>query len=253
MNKKILLAFIVLVPLSQAYFINPEIDGIANKYKGYDEILLNITRTEYRGESYYWVDYSKNLAYSSSVLLDGRGAPVSDKQKIFFFALAKIINQNYPRQGIENWMIFSENYERISAYLPADLSSDAKELSKLFKESAGYMEKSIEFFSPDDAEKYFTTNKKIIDLMSESNDRASRGDRSQLVNEYVNSLNILRPQLIEERKNVAQGADYLAETASLRVLEEKSRQKTEETIIAFTFLIGLITAVLIILKKRNII
>lgn len=251
MNKKILFLLFLIIPTATAYFIGEEIDGVANKYKGYDEILLNITKTEYRGETYYWVDYSKNLQYSSSILLDKKGNTVEDKQKIFFFALAKIINQNYPKQGVENWKIFSENYERVSGSLPGNLSTDAKQISRLFAESATHMEKSIDNYSPDSAEKYFETNKKIIDLMSESYQRAKKENRSQLTEEYENSLTAIHPQLVDERKNIAQGADYIAETASLRVAEEKNRQGTETIIYAATAVLGIGIAAAIFLKKKN--
>ena len=93
-NRPTLTIFIACITLSTLIFpttskVPQGIKDIANEYRGYDEIVSNITTLKYKNRTYYRVEYTKTLMYSGALLIDEDSRPIADK-KFFSRSLLQI-------------------------------------------------------------------------------------------------------------------------------------------------------------------
>lgn len=252
--KEKIIALTVLILLSCcAYALDAGVEKKAAQYKGYDEMLNSITPVEYKNRTYYWVDYTRNLMPSGGLLLDNKTEPVEDMETLKLFAEADIIRKNYPPSSVEQWMQFSDYFSSASqafAQRSPALSNDSGRIAGLLAYAAVYLNGSINYFSPEYAEKYLYYEERAMDEMSAAYERTPSQDQSNpYLSEYLDSLKNIRLILQNNRDGIDKAATYTAEVMQERVDAEKNRAATDMSMIGAAALLAVF--VLFFIRRRK--
>lgn len=236
-----MLSLVVLA--APAFAVDADVAEKANRYKGYDELISNITAVEYKNRTYYYVTYSKSLTYSGTLLLDDKAQPVTDLQTLRLFVIADMMHKNYPPEAADQWRGFSKYFGSMASAFRdlhlTTLSDDAGEVSGLLLASSDYMEACIMSFSPDDADSYLSTESKLLTKVDSAYQNSLNYSDSQAsyVEDYRNSLTDLRTLLSENSAGLANAGDYMAGNMHSRLLSEEDRPFTETVLIALAALV----------------
>jgi hypothetical protein len=257
MRGKILVAVLAmfLATFAQGYFIDGRIDSIGQNYKGYDEILSNITVVGYNNQTYYLVSYTRNLQFSGSIILDGEGNGVTDSTINRAFFAAEILHQNYPAESTSMYTSFSGHYTDLANSLSGNLSADAKDIASLMGECASTMSEAIASFSPDAAGRYLQADDQLRAKMILAQIHLSQANISvnETISEYQESLNYIYPQLEASRKNLNTGVDYMTSNAESKIIGKHKESEIDFGINAVIISIIILVAVGVLLKKKNLI
>ena len=242
MNRSIIL--ITCIALTTIAFSIPrEIENKASKYKGYDELISNITLVKYKNETYYWVEYSRTLMYSGSLLLDENSHPVRDKKILLIFSIADIIHKNFRKENVEQLREFSQYYSSLANNirdLSPELANDSRGISKLLLRSSQYLEKSINSFSPQDTENYLYQESKLIKKMQlayQNSLSIKETENSVILKNYQDSLVNIFGVIEGNRENLLKSGDYMSQNIQSRISSEDKRRETEMILIVITILL----------------
>lgn len=241
---------LTLVLLSTVAFSSSSIEDGALRYNGYDELVANITPVEYKNSTYHWVDYSGTFLYRGSVILDENGQGVKDDKTILMFSIAKVIHNNYQRENAQYLTYLSKYFGSMSGNLVSDLANDSLEIAELSSISSGYLEGSIDSFSPDDTERYMhyetillkkmqTTYKNSLDIESDG----------KFLKNYRDSLGDILISMIDNREYLIKSGELMSKNIKSRVSIKESESTTNILLIASAFVV-LVFAVLIKRIKR---
>jgi hypothetical protein len=258
MNIKILPIVLVLI-LAQGvygYFIDEKIDSAGQKYKGYDEILSNITSVGHNNQTYYLVSYTRNLQYSGSVILDAQGNGVIDLTTNRAFFAAQILHQSYPPESTAMYSSLSSHYSEIAKSLPDNLSSDANKIAELMSICASRMGDAIASYNPDAADRYLQTEDQLMSKMSEAEAHLSQinfTSDDKIIIEYQQSLYEIYPQLEAGRKNMNSAVDYMTSNAESKIAGKIRESEIELGMNIVMVLILILIVIGVFLKKKNII
>jgi len=240
------IAFFILILLSTVEADLDEIKEKAQEYGAYDEVVANITEISYRGNIYYWVDFERVFQYSGSLLLDEDRNPVRDENVILAFARARMIHRGYSRKVVSEWFALASSYGETSRAISElknsfedklvrskieVLANDFKALGELYSESALYLNRSLSFFSPDDAEMYMKKQDRImeklaymqrecdaaIDAINASKDEHKDMDAIEVIDNYRESLNRTSGIIRSNRDLIDESAREMAEGICERV------------------------------------
>lgn len=258
MNKKTLLfSALVASAMTMVYAdIGQQLKEKAQEYKGYDELLENTTPLRYHNQTYYWIEYSRNFAYSGEVLLNESLDPVRDDWTLEVFSSAYVLHKSYPAASAGGWRDYAGFFSSIhgSFSRSENLSvpaADALEISRGLYDCAAYMENSIKSFDPDSAEKYLQTEAAVIKKMD-----AAQSDYAEALNagfvqpgEYEDSLASIKSILIENQKNLHTAVEYLSGGRYARTTQQGEKQATETILIVLGVL--LMIAVYYLRSKRS--
>lgn len=233
-----------------------EIEKTAREYKGYDELIKNISTVEYHNGTYYWVEYSRNLAYSSSVVLDENLSPVKDDWDIKVFTVAEVLNKNYPPQSAEEWKNFADYFNSISGYFnqssnSSQQASDSNEIAAVLYDCSSHLNNSIKSYSPQDAEIYLSSEVKAIKLMETAHANYIRAKADGVVNmdDYDNSLVNIRQILVANENNLDKASTQLNRYSQSKIMSPNDKQNAEILLTAAGALVML--AVYYLRSKRS--
>ncbi len=168
-----------------------EIVAGAQVYAGYNEVVSNITQVSYGNEIFWWIDYSKYMGYSGSLLLDDQATPVTNRNLLKTITVAWLIHRDYDERSVWGWLDFSESYNLFSSelnnlgehltttgfkdtYLIEALAADSKDVGVLTYNLALYLNKSIHSISPTDCGSYRSYENKTINKLMEINTLCER-------------------------------------------------------------------------------
>jgi Tat protein secretion system quality control protein TatD with DNase activity len=239
-----------------------EIKQKAQDYAEYNELVSNLTQVEYSGSGYWWVDFSRAMRYSGSILLDERGSPVKDENVTFIIVTGKIIEENYKKEFVEKWEEFSSSYRGVSENLRLIKNSlqdyddqdsvvihhfnllmeDANEISDLSWKLSIFLNNSICSFSPDEAKKYLKYRDALIEklkktdihytnainalqnLESDNKEKNQKEDLKEIARFIRKNQDSVKNTLEVMKSN----KENLANAANLRVEEMNGRVETKE-------------------------
>lgn len=168
-----------------------EIVAGAQVYAGYNEVVSNITQVSYGNKTFWWIDYSKYMGYSGSLLLDDRATPVTDRKLLETITTAWLIHRDYDERSVWGWLDFSESYNLLSSelsdlgghlttsgfkdtYLVENLASDSKDVGVSAYNMALYLNKSIRSISPTECGIYRSYENQTINKLTEVNTLCER-------------------------------------------------------------------------------
>ncbi|MBN2251039.1 MAG: hypothetical protein JW724_03075 [Candidatus Altiarchaeota archaeon] len=241
--------FCLLFLASVGHPLDPVIRDAAYAYKGYDELISNITEVGCDNATCYWVDYTKTLMYSGSLLLDEKGEPVTDDALLESFVVAGIIKNNYPPESAEQWSDFGGYFDSFSRNL-ADpvLSGDAEEIATLFEISSRHMGSCIKSLSPDNARAYLENEDLLIEAMKKARENAANysGSDSRSLTEYRDSLANIGEIIEGNRESLLWGSGQMTQLIKTRVEAENKRPSTDLHLIG----IGVLVILFLFLLKK---
>ena len=200
----------------------------ANEYKGYDELITNITYVEYQNKTYYWVDYSRMLVYSGSLLIGPDCKAAEDGPTLELFITADMIHKNYPPESVGQWKEFSRYFDFFSvAYRSShpELSKDARNIAVSLNGSADALQCAIASYSPQATEEYLRSQDMLIEQMEAAyiNSMNSSEESPGYLGEYKDALLNIGKTIKESRQGLTNAAGYMAGNMHLRVASEKNR------------------------------
>ncbi len=186
-----ILLCIILPAMSFGAAAGDEIVAGAQVYAGYNEVVSNITQVSYCNETFWWIDYSKYMGYSGSLLLDDQTTPVTDRKLLKTITTAWLIHRDYDERSVWGWLGFSESYNLLSSelsglgghltaagfkdtYLIKDLASDSKDVGVSAYNMALYLNKSIRSISPTECGSYRSYENQTINKLMEVNTLCGR-------------------------------------------------------------------------------
>lgn len=244
MNKPVI--YLTLIILATVTFSIPqEIESKANEYKGYDEFITNISIVQYKNKTYYWVEYSRTLMYSGSILMDQDFQIVKDDKTLLIFSIAEIINKNFKKENVEQLREFSQYYESLAnnIYDPSikPLANDSREISNLLSKSSEYLEKSINSFSPQDTENYLYQESRLINKMQLAYQNSlsikETEKNSIILRNYQDSLAKILEALKENRENLLKSGNSMSQNIQSRISSKDKGSETETILIVITILL----------------
>lgn len=234
---------LVLSLIITAYALDGRVEERARQYKGYDELLSNVSVVSYGNATYYWVEYEKNLMYSGALVVDGNYSAVSDVNVIRSFVVADLMRKNYPKNTASQWQQFSGYFSSMASAFSQGkterLANDSKEIADMLSKSSYLLNRSIDSFAPADAEEYMNTESRIVEKMDAAYQNTlnySEKDSAYL-KEYRESLLNIRRILSENHEGLVKSGDYLAGNIRMRVVSDKNRTAMEALLIAMTILL----------------
>ncbi len=257
MNKTLPLTLTLALILSSATaFSSRNAEDGALRYKGYDELIANITPLEYRNNTYFWIDYSRTLIYSGSMLLNKEGKAVKDNNTVLIFSTAKTIHNNYGKDNIQQLKDYSTYFTSIADNEILGIENNSLEISGLYLTTATYLEKSVDSFSPDNTEKYLNYEEKLIEKMNAvyGKERKLRAYETlpaaypswKLLRNYQKSLGDILSGMINNRWYLTESGKTLAKEIKSRVNVKEKEPATNPLLIAS----ALIVVVSVVLIKR---
>jgi hypothetical protein len=251
MKHKIFFLALVCLFLSCGHALDDSMQKKAAEYKGFDELIDQISEVDYRNHTYYWVTYTKTLNPSGSVLIDNATGPVTDIETLKLFAQADMIHKNYPAESVGQWVQFSSYFIFTSNTFSksSSVSKDSLRIGELLGLSAIYLNGSIKYLSPEYTEKYIFYEGQAIELMNESLERTPEDENSASLTEYRDSLTNIRRILSDNMKGIETGGSYMAGLMEERVLSEKNRSAAD--IYTVGAAIALLLFVFLVVKKGN--
>lgn len=234
---------LVLSLIITAYALDGRVEERARQYKGYDELLSNVSVVSYGNATYYWVEYEKNLMYSGALVVDGNYSAVSDVNVIKSFVIGDMIRKNYPKNTASQWQQFSGYFSSMASAFSQGrterLANDSREIADMLSKSSYLLNRSIDSFAPADAEEYMNTESRIVEKMDAAYQNTlnySEKDSAYL-KEYRESLLNIRRILSENHEGLVKSGDYLAGNIRMRVVSDKNRTAMEALLIAMTILL----------------
>jgi hypothetical protein len=255
MKEKIIALTVLIILSCCAYALDAGVEKKAAQYKAYDELLNGITPVEYKNQTYYWVEYTRNLMPSGGLLLDNKTEAVEDMETLKLFAEADMIRKNYPPSSVEQWMQFSNYFSSASqafAKSSPAFSNDSGRIAGLLAYAAVYLNGSINYFSPEYAEKYLYYEEKAMDEMSAAYERTSSSDpNNPYLTEYRDSLKNIRSILQNNRDGIDKASNYTAEVMQERVAAEKNRPATDMYMIEAAVLLAVFVFFFIRRRKKQ--
>jgi hypothetical protein len=256
--KKILLVLFIILCSTPSLGTGSDVEINASKtageYKGYDELIINITRIQYENRTYYWAGYSKNLMYSGSLLIGDDNSPVKDVKLLELFSIADMIHKGYPPESVKQWTGYSSYFAYMSLVFKAThpaLSEDAMEISVNFNESAEYMNASIQSMSPDSVAGYMRSQGLLLEMMAKSYVNAENysAASSPYLAEYKESLGNIWGTMKESRDGLSNAGGMMAENIHTRVVSEKDKPFAETALIAIS--VGVLVFLFILRKLKR--
>lgn len=248
--KRIIMCLLTIALLSSAAFsLDEGVEKKAAEYKGYDELIDSITEIEYMNRTYYMVAYTKTLSPSGYLLIGPEGV-VEDYETMKLFFIADTIHKNYPPESVGQWVQFSDYFAQMSGVFSRsdpNVSRDSGKISEALKYSAAYLNGSIEYLSPEYAEKYLAYDREAIALMEDVYERTSES-RLNSMSEYRESLNNIRQILSGNVQGIESGGAYMAGLMGERLESERNTPVISYLIAAA---VGVLFFLFFVVKRGN--
>lgn len=256
MKKNVMICCVIcFICITTVFSIPPGVRDKAYEYKGYDELISNITPVEYRNRTYYWVEYSKTLVYSGSFLLDADLHPVTDNETLLAFAAADIIHKNFRRGSVEQLRDFSGYYKSLADNIRdpslGHVVNDSREISHLLHESSNHLERSIDSFSPDDAGSYLHLESMLIEKMMDAYRNVRDKGNSSLVSNYRNSLANIYDAVTVNRESLLKSCGFITQNILSRVSSKEEGSGTEMILIAVAVLLLVLVSFIQRSKRKS--
>ncbi|MEM4347630.1 MAG: hypothetical protein QW802_03485 [Candidatus Altiarchaeota archaeon] len=280
-KKAVILLFVIFFLLFlQGSILLPaeDIKQKVQNYAEYDELVSNLTEVNFSGKKYWVADFSRMMRHSGSLILNDEGFPVKDENVTFVIVAARIIKENYRSKMVKSWEEFSIFYHQLSEnfnlmknslkdfensksliYLNI-LINDANEISDLSQKLSISLNKSIYFFSPDDAGRYLKYENILIEKLEEMGshydnainsleNRSSVKELEQLLRENRASLKNTLEIMNSNRGNLNNVANLMVKEMVLRAVTKEKESTTIAWVGLGIFSFILLLVILFLIKK----
>ena len=257
MKKIFALSALLLIFSASTYSVDPRAEGKAREYKGYDELITNISEVPYGNGTYYWVEYSKNLMYSGALVIDDKYGAVSEPGTLNSFVIADIIHKNYPPDTASQWRQFSDYFFSMASahaqYGRPGLANDSKEIAVLLNRSSYDLGRSVASFSPADARDYMA----IESLAAEKMDAAyadtinySEKD-SPYLKEYKDSLTNIKKILSGNSDSLLKSSKTLTDNMLQRIGSKANQGSTDMILMSLAAVLLVFVIVMKVRRSRS--
>jgi hypothetical protein len=255
MKRNVIIYVICFVCITTAFSIPQGVRDKAYEYRGYDELISNITPVGYQNRTYYWVKYSKTLVYSGSLLVDDGLHPVTDNETLIAFVAADIIHNNFGRAGVEQLRDFSRYYGSLADNIHDPslglVVNDSREISHLLSESSNYLERGVSSFSPDDAGSYLRLESMLMGKMKEAYRNVGDGGNSSIVSNYRDSLANIYDSLTLNREGLLESCGFITKNILSRVSSREEGSETEMILIVAAVLLLVLVSFIQRSKRKS--
>lgn len=255
MKNNVIIYVTCFVCITTAFSIPQGVRDKAYEFKGYDELISNITPVGYQNRTYYWVEYSKTLVYSGSLLVDDDLHPVTDNETLIVFAAADIIHKNFGMGGVEQLRRFSRYYDSLADNIRDPslglVANDSRDISHLLRESSNYLEKSVSSFSPDDAGGYLHLESMLMEKIREAYRNVEGRANSSVVDSYRDSLASIYDFLTLNRESLLESCGFITKNILSRVSSREGGSETEMILIVAAVLLLVLVSFIQRSKRKS--
>ncbi len=256
----------------------------AGEYSSYDELISDLSYFNYSGNNYWRIDFSRSLEDTDYMIFDDEGYPVSNESLLKIIALGYILEDGLEADEVNSYFILSGSLDKIAEDLNSlrkyfkleretdrieesllEQSEKAEKVSLYFFVAGLHLNKSISYYSPEDAVEYTKYLGKTIETLE-----VMQGDYDGLVDDikrwdhrvYNKSDDNLASSsikylvnskkdngiLIDELKHTVDGLESLSATIAGGMIRRiKSREREPFTVPLLFITIAIILVVVSIL------